>query len=204
MRHAAALALLTVAAVALSLPSTAQRGGYQISEIVTIAQDLGKQLECPEEKIGSLLTNLKKAVEDDSFKTEAAKRNVTGVFVYRAAEAGLLLKILRGHGLVTFRNGRKAGEFTVRSTSFGAHVGGSAEWCIGLVLGLTDQAKFGGDYSGRMRRATAIDSNSADAVIFTPSASPEGAETHQIFLVVSGRGLSAGTGGAKLTITPAW
>jgi hypothetical protein len=204
VRHIAILTVVIMTAVVLSLPSTARTGGFGIDEIITITKELGKQLEWPADKTGALLTNLNKAMEDDWYKKEVEKKTVTAVFVYRATEAGLLLKVMRGNGLVTFKDGRKAAEFSIKSTSFGAHIGGSVEWAIGLVMGPADPSNFGGDYSGRMRRATAIDSNSSDGVVLIPSDSIEGKNTRQIFLVVSGRGLSAGTGGAKLTITPSW
>jgi len=186
----------------LSLFSTSQPAGMGIGEIVDIVKGLGKTLEWTNDKIGELVMTLQREVEVDWYKKEAEQKAVTAVFVYRATEAGLVLKIMKGSGLVTFKDGPKGGEISLRSTSVGAHIGGSAEWGVGLVMGTVDKNSFGGEYSGSIRKATAVDSSTNTGVMLVPPNSSGGKISHQIYLVTIGRGLSAGTGGAKIIITP--
>ena len=204
MKFVAAICSVMLSATMLSYPSATQPGGFAISEVVTITKELGKQLEWPADKITDLVVNLEKAVQEDLYKKEVEQRAVTAVFVYKATEAGLILKIMRGSGLITFKDGKKAAEISLKSSSLGAQIGGSAEWGVGLVMGLTDMSRFGGEYSGSVRKATAVDTTTYAGVILTPSSNAGGKDTHRLFMVTTGRGLSAGVGGAKVTITPSW
>ena len=129
---------------------------------------------------------------------------MTGVFVYRGTEAGLLLKFMRGYGLVSFKGGRQAAKIRIKGKSFGAQVGGSAEWGVGLVMGLNDTSLFGGDYTGSTKRATAADETVNYGELLTPSYDAGSKDIHHIFLVITGRGLSAGVARSELTITTSW
>jgi hypothetical protein len=203
MKLVAATCSVILSATLLSYPSATRPSGFAISEVITITKELGKKLEWPADKITDLVVNLEKAVQEDLYKKEVEQKAVTAVFVYKATEAGLILKIMRGSGLITFKDGKKAAEISLKSSSLGAQIGGSAEWGVGLVMGLTEMSHFGGEYSGSVRKATAVDSSTSSGVVLTPS-SNAGKDTHQLFMVTTGRGLSAGVGGAKLTITPSW
>jgi hypothetical protein len=203
MHHAGWIVFGVILAALVARPSSGQGGAYDLNEIIAITKELGKSLDWPDDKVGDLVANIKKAAQGDIYKQEVAPKGVVGVFVYRATEAGLILKVMRGSGLVTFKGGRKAAEITLRSTSVGAHIGGSAEWGAGLIVGLKKDSDFGGEYSGSSRSAVAIDESSSYGALLTPSATSS-TDTHAIFVVITGRGLSAGTGGTKLTITTSW
>ncbi len=193
-------AILTLLA---ALPSNGQGRGYDLDQIVALTKELGKAQDWPEEKISDLVINIKKAAEGDIYKQEVAPKGVVGVFAYRATEAGLVVKIMRGTGLVTFTSGRKAAEITLRSTSVGAQVGGSAEWGVGMIVGLKKDTDFGGEYSGAAHDAVVGDDTSTIGALLTSTAG-NGTDPHAIFVVKTGRGFSANAGGTKLTITRSW
>ncbi len=161
MHRAGWIAFGIILAALGSQPSSGPGSAYDINEIIAVTKELGKSLDWPDDKIGDLVANIKKAAQGDIYKQEVAPKGVVGVFVYRATEAGLILKVMRGSGLVTFKAGRKAAEISLRSTSVGAHIGGSAEWGAGLIVGLKKDSDFGGEYSGSSRSAVAIDESSS-------------------------------------------
>ena len=75
---------------------------------------------------------------------------------------------------------------------------------IGLLVGLKDPHDFGGTYAGREKGATAIDSTTPRAANLTNADYVESGKVHDLIVIVSGRGLSAGVSHAKITITPDW
>jgi len=202
MKRANRVGISLIVLILMPLSIMGQGGGYTGDEVLTITKELAKNLEWPADKVGDLVANIKKAMQGEIYKQEVEPKAITGVFVYRATEAGLILKVMRGSGLATFKSGRKAAEISLRSTSVGAHIGGSAEWGAGLVLGLKKDSDLGGEYTGSARSAVAIDESSSYGVLFTPSAG--GSESHSIFVVITGRGLSASAGTSKMTITTSW
>jgi lipid-binding SYLF domain-containing protein len=196
---------LSAAAVLLSL-SCSRLGaeGLTTDEIVRIARDLGERIEMPEEKIDDLIHNFKEAVQEGPYEKALASKPAAAVLVYRRTEAGLLYKRSSGYGLVKLAGEDEPVEVTLKSSSIGAQIGGSAEWGIGVVMGLRDRTDFGGRYAGEEKSATAADQTTPWGAFITNAAYVERLKAHDIFVVVTGRGLSAGVSDAQFTITPKW
>jgi hypothetical protein len=189
--------ILACISVSSLLPA---ENGYTQDEIISITKDLGKKVDMSEDRIGDLVRNFSLVSEQDEFKAATKGRAISAVFVYRSTEAGLLYKRMSGHGFVTFRQGKTA-KIKLTSSSLGAQIGGSAEWGLGLVIGLNDFSHFGGNYAGRKKSATAADSTTAWGDIFSNSGYSESSKIHDICFILTGRGLSAGIGKGKITIS---
>jgi hypothetical protein len=170
-------------------------------EIISAAKKLGGKIEMPEEKIGDLIQNFKRACEDNDFKQTLKDGSISAVFVYRATEAGLLYKRMRGHGLIMFKETGETKTVNLSGASLGAQVGGSAEWGLGIAIGLKHPSHFGGSYSGRKKSATAADSTATWGEFFSNTDHAESNKVHDICFIVTGRGLSAGVGKGKITIS---
>lgn len=129
---------------------------------------------------------------------------MSAVLVYRSTEAGLIYKRRSGHGTISFKNTSVRVPLRLSGSSFGASIGGAAEWGIGLVLDLKENRHFGGTYEGTERGATAADSTVPSAACFSNAAYVEAGKAHEVILIVTARGLSAGVSKAKITISPEW
>ena len=141
---------------------------------------------------------------DRSYTELVAGRPVSAVFVYRSTEAGLLYKRRSGHGTIVFRNPSATVPLRLSGSSFGASIGGSAEWGVGLVLDLKENRQFGGNYEGEERGATAADSTAPSVARFSNAAYVDAGKAHELLLIVTARGLSAGVANGKITLTPEW
>jgi hypothetical protein len=189
-------------AICLSIPTpSSAESGYTNDEIIAIARDLGQKIEMSDLKISNLVENFKQVCKRDEFKQAAKDKAISAVFVYRATEAGLIYKKMSGGGFVFFKQNGKSSKIKLDSSSLGAQIGGSAEWGLGLVIGLKNPEDFGGAYSGRRKSATAMDSTTAWGEVFSNSSSAESNKAHDIILILTGRGLSAGNSRGKLVIT---
>ena len=122
-----------------------------------------------------------------------------GVFVYEAGKGGFVVTFMEGKGLISFVDDRQRAPIYMKSWSVGAQIGGEAIWGLGLVVDLMKTSHFGGDYHGKMQSATAADVTTYNWVVMSHARYP-----HDIFLLQSGRGLSAGVSAERLTITPMW
>lgn len=172
---------------------------YSPSEVVDVARLLAKKKEIPPEKRTQLIAALQKALSG-----EAKGRPTQGVFVFRSGEGGIVVKFMKGDGLASFKDGKQEGALSISSWSAGAQVGGSATWGIGLVMGLKNPRHFGGEYSGGVKGATAGDATTPGGLWLHPRDDEGGKKAHDLLLILSARGLSAGVGGARMTITPDW
>jgi len=200
MRRALALLLASCSLLLLQLrPAPAAAAGYTPAEAVQVATQLAKKKEMPAEKRTQLLASLQKALS-----SEARGRPIQGVLVFRSGEGGFIVKFMKGDGLVSFKGGKQAGPLSISSWSAGALVGGSATWGVGLVLGLQDVSHFGGEYGGEVKTATAGDATTPNGLWLQPADDEEGKKAHDLLLILSARGLSAGIGRAKMTIAPDW
>jgi len=178
--------------------------GYDAGMVLRLTEKLARKLEMPEEQKATLLENVRKTVKEEWYKKQVTRRPVMAVFVYRAGEGGLLVKFMKGEGLITFRSGRKAANIDLKSWSAGAQAGGSAVWGVGLVMGLKHPNHFGGDYRGKVQTATAGDKTAQSGTLLSLDDDNQGRKAHDILLIMAAAGLSAGVGGAKMTITPGW
>jgi len=174
-------------------------GGYSRDEVQALLASLGAKHEMSKQKLQDLSKALAKAMDGSDFKRLTATRPVRAVFVYQGAEGGLVVKFMSGQGLVSFKGGRQAAKLSLRSLSAGAQIGGSAMWGVALMLGLEREADLGGDYTGAITGATAVDETAQHPLVLTQEGKPQ-----VLWLVNAGRGLSAGAGGVKLTVTPDW
>jgi hypothetical protein len=159
------------------------------------------RLEITRDVSYELKKRLKAALEDPALGEVIAARGVGAVFAYAAGEGGVLVKYMEGDGLVSFSGGRQAAPFSLRSLGIGAMIGGSAQWGIGLVIGRVDEQDFGGRYRGGVRTATAGEA-ATRAMMYLSR--PEEEETREIYVISTGRGLSADVGGVIISITPSW
>lgn len=175
---------------------------YSKEEVLSRARNLALQKEMPSDKIRELMNAIKAAYEDPWFKEHIRKKPVRGVLVYSSGEGGFVVKYMKGDGLVSFKSGRQAGRIFLSSWSAGAIIGGAATWAVGLVMGLEKESHFGGSYTGKLLGATAADETAPAALYLTSQ--KESWATHELYILVSSRGLTADAGGTKLKITPDW
>ncbi|MGI5863526.1 MAG: hypothetical protein ACOX6T_15930 [Myxococcales bacterium] len=197
-------ALLAMPGAALAEKAkAAPTPGYTEEEIVTLVRSLGKKQSIPADKLSDLVSGLRKSLETADFARHVKKYPVRGVLVFEGGEGGLLVKFMKASGLLSFKGGRQAAEVSLRTWSAGAQAGGSALWGVALVMGLNSEAHFGGDYSGKLITATAGDETTNRALLLSLK-DGKGKRAHDLWVVTAGRGLSAGAGGAKMTISPRW
>ena len=182
--------------------TAAMAGQYSEQEIFAQISSLARKRQCPPEKTRQMVEGLKASFRDAWFQAQVKKQPVRGVFVYNAGGGGFIVKYMKGAGLVSFKNGRQAAKIYVQGWSGGAVIGGSMEWAVGLVMGLSSEADFGGDYVGNLRQATAGDQTAASGIFFK-SQQPAPA-SHALYVVTASRGLSAEAGQIRLQITPGW
>lgn len=165
--------------------------------IVADARAVATALGMPADRQELVLRRLDAALRSGKVlrRNDAA---VNGVFAFQFGEGGLLFKVAKGKGLVRFVGNPPDKSFSIKGSSFGASIGGSSEWGVGLVIGLQRVDYFGGEYRGRETGATAAEASTDVAVLsHTVPGSPQLA--HDIYLVGAGAGLSAGASRAKLT-----
>jgi hypothetical protein len=204
MRRTAAAVVLAILGIASLVTARAAADGYSTPEIISVVKRLAVTLEMPAEKTDDVVRILNSVSSSDSFTQMVAGRPISAVLVYRSTEAGLFYKRRSGHGTIVFKDSSRDVPVRLSGSSFGASVGGAAEWGVGLVLKLKADRDFGGTYEGTERGATAADTSTPVAALFTNKPYVESAKAHDLVLIVSARGLSAGVSKGKLTITPEW
>ena len=195
-------ALVVIFCIGTGFSTTAGAAEYSRQEVINKANYLASKKEMPPDKIRWLINAIKAAYEDPWFKEHIRTKPIRGVLVYSSGEGGFVVKYMKGDGLVSFKNGREAGRIYLSSWSAGAIIGGAATWGIGLVMGLEKESYFGGSYTGKLLQAAAADETAPAAMHLTSQ--KESRATHELYILVSSRGLTADAGGTKLTITPDW
>jgi hypothetical protein len=175
---------------------------YSKQEVISKTKYLALQKEMPPDKIRWLINALKASYDDPWFKEQIRKQPVRGVLVYSSGEGGFVVKYMKGDGLASFKNGRQTGTIFLSSWSAGAIIGGAATWAVGLIMGLDKESDFGGDYTGKLLQATAADETAPISMHLTSQ--KEGQAAHELYILISSRGLTADAGGTKLNITPDW
>jgi hypothetical protein len=188
--------------IGIGFLTAAAAAEYSKQEVISKAEYLALQKEMPPEKIRWLLNALQASYDDPWFKEQIKKQPIRGVLVYSSGEGGLVVKYMKGDGLASFKNGRQTGTIFLNSWSAGAIVGGAATWAVGLIMGLEKESDFGGDYTGKLLQVTAADETAPGAMHLTSQ--KEGPAAHELYILVSSRGLTADAGGTKLNITPDW
>lgn len=195
-----AFALLAIAA--LAAPASAKgkespAGGYSLAQAIEAARTLAQKAGITVSKQEVLFARLDKHFASIVSKHEG--KPISAVIAYQMGEGGLIVKVKKGKGFIRFHGDKEDHGIELKSISVGANVGGSSEWGVGLVFGLSDRPFFGGDYNGSTRGATAGDA-STNTTELAKTKAVDPAEYHQIVLLGTASGLSANAGSAKLTI----
>jgi hypothetical protein len=189
---AASLAL----ALGLSLPTAARAEGLTHKEVLSIASRLAQQLAMPPDKRALVEHRLAAVMEDAHFQAKYRNTPIRGVLAYQMGEGGFVVKVKKGHGLVKLEGEAGDAKLVLKSVTVGAQIGGSSEWGLGLVLGLTSPRVFGGDYSGGTAAAAMAESGTAMMEL----TSKQAMDGHKVYLIGTAAGASANAGGGKLTI----
>jgi hypothetical protein len=148
-----------------------------------------------------LTKRLNTALKDSALGETIDAKGVGAVFAYASGEGGVFVNYMRGDGLISFIGGRQAAPVSLNSLGVGAMIGGSAQWGIGMMIGRVDEEDLGGYYKGGVRTATMWEAATRTIMYFSRT---KGEETQEIYIISTGRGLSAGVGGVIMNIIPAW
>lgn len=185
------LCALAALSITVGTSATASADNFSKAEVLDTAKELAKQVRMPSDTRHQVLKKLKKVLRQKRF------RRIQGVFAYQIGEGGFLVKFLKGSGQARIKGADKTWRIGLEATSFGAQVGGSSEWGIGLITNLDDPKHFGGIYKGSKKGAVAIETGLTIARMFQDD--PD--EEHDLYFIGASKGLSAGVATAKLTIS---
>jgi hypothetical protein len=185
-----ALALLS------SAPAAARADGLAAKEVLSTASRLAQRLGMPPDKRAIAERRLSALMQDARFQAKYRGAPIRGVLAYQLGEGGFVVKVKKGHGLVRFDGEAGDAKLLLKSVTVGAQIGGSSEWGLGLVLGLTSPRVFGGDYAGGTVAATIAESGTST----TELTSKQAIDGHRVYLVGTSSGASANAGGGTLTI----
>lgn len=190
------------AAVMLALNATCGMAGCLKKETIDFeARLLMNRMEITRDVSSKLKTRLNAALNEGPLSELIAKKGAGAVFVYACGEGGLFVKYMSGNGLISFAGGRQAAPFFVDSWGIGAMIGGSAQWGVGILIGPADESNFSGRYKGGIRSATAWEAATRAYLYLSRQ---EEKDIREIYVITTGRGLTAGVGGVMFDITPAW
>jgi hypothetical protein len=165
-------------------------------EVAATASRLAERLGMPQDKRVVVERRLAALMEDARFRAKYGSIPIRGVLAYQMGEGGLVVKVKKGHGLARLEGQAGDARLLFKSVTVGAQIGGSSEWGLGLVLGLTSPHIFGGDYSGGTVAATMAESGTAMMEL----TSKQAIDAHKVYLIGTAAGASANAGGGKLTI----
>jgi hypothetical protein len=193
-----------LAIMALVWANTVQAETYTVSQVRYHVKALAERLEFPGDKLADLMLNFDRASRNEWFKAQVKYRQIKGVFVFKAGKGGLVISFMEGDGLASFAGNMQAAPIYLRSWSVGAQAGGEAMWGLGLIMDLHSISDFGGDYHGKMQSATAGESSTYNWVTFSKTHDVGGVKAHDLFILTTGRGFSAGVAAERLTISRAW
>jgi hypothetical protein len=186
--------LATVVALGSSA-LTARAEGLAKKEVLSIASRLAQQIAMPAEKRVLVERRLTAVMDDAKFHAKYGNTPIRGVLAYQIGEGGLIVGIKKGHGVAKLAGEAGEAKLVLKGVTVGAQIGGSSEWGIGLVLGLTSPRAFGGDYSGTAAAATMAEGGTAVMELTS-----KGADAHKVYLLGTAAGASANAGGGQLTI----
>jgi len=195
------LFLLPMIGVLSFLSSDCIAAGFTREAIDAEVRSLLNRMEISRDVSYKLKNKLSAALKDLPLNEGINAKGVGAIFTYACAEGGIVVKYTEGEGLISFTGGRKAAPISLKSLGAGAMIGGSEQWGIGLVIGGADENDFGGYYKGGLRGATALESTTMTVLYLTRI---KGESPQEIYIISTARGLSAGVGGAIMSITPGW
>lgn len=189
-------ALAIGVALLAGAPGAARGEGLGAKEVVATAGRLAQQLGMPPDKRALVERRLASLMQDARFRAKYGNAPVRGVLAYQMGEGGFVVKVKKGHGLARLEGDAGDVKLLFKSVTVGAQIGGSSEWGLGLVLGLTSPRVFGGDYSGGTVTATMAESGTGMMEL----TSKQAMDGHKLYLIGTASGASANAGGGKLTI----
>jgi hypothetical protein len=134
-------------------------------------------------------------MDDPKFHAKWGNAPILGVLAYQIGEGGLIVGVKRGHGVAKLVGEAGEPKLVFKGVTVGAQIGGSSEWGLGLVFGLSAPRAFGGDYSGTAAAATMAEAGTAMMELTS-----KGADAHKVYLIGTAAGASANAGGSQLTI----
>lgn len=193
------LLMLLAAVLLFSSNVLAGGGSYSVAEIRHQANALAGKLKIARDKHHDLMLNLDRGLANEWFRNQMRYRKVKGIFVYEAAKGGVIFNYMEGDGLISFLGNVQGAPIYLRSWSVGAQIGGGGVWGVGLAIDLDRISHFGGEYHGKNQQAVAGDAATYNWIVMRNSN-----DTHDIFLLQAGRGLSAGVAHERLTISRGW
>ena len=196
MRRAVIAAVAIGVALLAFAPTEARAEGMSAKEVAATAHRLAERLGMPQDKRALVERRLAALMEDARFRSKYGTTPIRGVLAYQMGEGGLVVKVKKGHGLARLEGEAGDEKLVFKSVTVGAQIGGSSEWGLGLVLGLTSPRIFGGDYSGGTVGATMAESGTGMMEL----TSKQAMDGHKVYLIGTATGASANAGGGKLTI----
>lgn len=132
--------------------------------------------------------------------SELDSEGVMGVGAFRMGGGGLLIKVTKGDGVMSFADDKTV-NYTMKSTGIGANIGGAGMWGVMLLVGLKVKKGFGGSYKGSDKGATFAEESTALNVM---SHRGEQAHAHDVYFISSSSGALATAGASKFTIAVRW
>ncbi len=196
MRMHAIGGLAVALALTLAAATPARADGLPAKEVLATASRLARALGMPPEKRVLVERRLAALMDDARFVAKYRTTPIRGVLAYQMGEGGFVVKVKKGRGLVRLDGDGADARLALKSVTVGAQIGGSSEWGVGLVLGLTTPRAFGGDYSGGTVAATMAESGTGMMEL----TSKQAMDAHKVYLIGTASGASANAGGGKLTI----
>lgn len=195
-RTTVSLAAGIAVALMACAPAVARADGMSAKEVVATASRLAQQLGMPQDKRALVERRLAALMEDARFRAKYGSAPIRGVLAYQMGEGGFVVKVKKGHGLARLDGDAADAKLVLKSVTVGAQIGGSSEWGLGLVLGLTSPRVFGGDYSGGTAAATMAESGTSMMEL----TSKQAMDGHKVYLIGTAAGASANAGGGTLSI----
>lgn len=189
---------------ALFPDSHAHGQSYVKAEIYDELSDLGHRIGLHGSEIDALTARLNEASFDPAFVKLFNEKPVRAIFVFSAAEGGVIFKFMSGKGLTAFADGRPKAPIWVDCRSVGALIGGSHRLGVGLVMSASPNSEIGGTYEGSVSGATFATESTPTGAAFWKMGGFSGDERPVVYLVYTARGLSFGAGNERLTLTTGW
>lgn len=166
---------------------------YSDEEILAIARELATSLAWDDVRRAQVDTELRKLFQHPNYRRVREGAGIHAVGAYRLGEGGVVVKIVRGEGVLRTRAGADR-TFELKATSFGAVVGGKGSWGIVLISGLRTVEDVAGTYAGTVAAATAVETSTGALELRHEAAAPV------MFMTGASAGLSADAGKTSLTI----
>lgn len=174
------------------------------AEIYDELADLGRRLKLHSSEIDQLTATLHEASFDPAFIKLFNEKPVRAMFVFSAAEGGVIFKFMSGKGMTAFADGRPKAPIWVDCRSVGAMIGGSHMLGVGLIMSASPDSEIGGTYEGNVGGATFATESTPTGAAFWKMGGFSGRDRPVVYLVYTARGVSLGAGNARLTLTTAW